>query len=222
MRKIKEQLKMLRKKEEEEKEKNGLEYILKNNYNFNENDIEKFKKSLPNIAGKFRVGINKNTGLAIGEVQSGKTLFIIAFIWYMTKTICIKDKRLITVLLTGNTNSLNKQAEDRMLEDYKNLNNQNIEIIRFKAGSAINLEDKINKGIYENKNMIMLLIKNKRGIKFVKEKLPDEIRNSKKFKWLIVDDEADYFTPNGKIRKNGETQLYRELRNLESLFLTIT
>ena len=121
-------------------------------------------------------------GLVFGSVQSGKTANMEALI-----TMAADNGFNIFIILTGLVNALNDQNTKRFHKDL----NQGTHAFQF-VGSK---PERINPSL----KYVFIDLKNKRALRQIIRWLNADPKNADKYKILIIDDEADYASPDGRI-----------------------
>jgi len=150
----------------------------------------------------------KVTGLALGKVQSGKTLSYTALI-----ALAVDNGYRITVVLAGTKNPLLMQTYGRLTDE---LNATRLELTPFKNPSIRDFE--VIQSILHNKGHVLIFVlKNKKRVSEVRELLnTSELRN---FPTLIIDDEGDEASLNTQFRKGRRSAIYESILNLRSPLL---
>ena len=162
-----------------------------------------------------RINFNKETGLVVGYIQSGKTLSFEAL------TALGRDNEVgITIILAGISTILTDQTFKRIKKDFKpeeslswvlentqksgarnvGLNDGFIDITKNTLKSLHNPDSLQKKGI------LIVSMKNYRHINSMAEKLGDPSLEAlmKKTNVLIIDDEADQYSLNTNNKKNSD------------------
>lgn len=180
-----------------------------------EEEVLRIKNSTINILRKCipskfeEPSFEKNTGLVLGYIQSGKTMSFTSLI-----ALASDNDYKIVVVFAGTTTILLKQTIDRLRED---LNDKNEYVIIPEGGI-----DKVNKvvGIVKNKvrerTIILPILKQWQHI----EKLSELFASKRlspllpKLGVLIIDDEADQASLNGFARRNYKLSKERKYENI--------
>ena len=143
------------------------------------------------------------TGLALGKVQSGKTLSYTALI-----ALAIDNGYRITVVLAGTKNALLLQNYTRLCQD---LDTGRREIESFKN---LNLQDAraIQGVLYNQGHALAVILKHTKRIDALRRVLTTpEIRS---FPTLIIDDEGDEASLNTRLRSGKHSATYNSILNL--------
>ena len=138
------------------------------------------------FSGKY---VAKENVHAVGDVQSGKTKWIIE-----TRKDFTDNGYKIIILFGGYTNILNDQSFDRCWQELR------------RTYPGIMLKKSISADDYKYLNMtnqeqpiVYTLLKSADNIKKIDETFLEGISDIKRYPILIIDDETDYASPNTKI-----------------------
>ncbi len=161
-----------------------------------------------------RINFDKETGLVVGYIQSGKTLSFEAL------TALGRDNDVgITIILAGISTILTDQTFKRIKKDFKPEENQSWVLENTqKAGARTvglspgfidltknTLDSLHNPDSLTKKGILIVSMKNYRHINSIAEKLGDPSLEAlmKKTNVLIIDDEADQYSLNTNNKKNS-------------------
>lgn len=172
------------------------ERIIKNTstykYNNTFTDIEKLQEDILKCYDK------KSTVILVGQVQSGKTKFVIDLIYKALYNEKFNFDAI--VYFSGLNNELNNQA----LERFKNEN---------LFGNVVSSKDL--EGLNNTKKIVIVSIKQKDNLRLITNFLANNSSEIEKI--LIVDDESDYGAINSKSREdsynNRCSPIYKEIYN---------
>jgi len=146
------------------------------------------------------------TGLALGKVQSGKTLSYTALI-----ALAVDNGYRITVVLAGTKNALLEQTTARLAHD---LDAQRLMITPFKNPSR-NDTDVLQSILHSRRHALLIALKIPRHIDPISQLLNNsELRH---FPVLIIDDEGDEASLNTQFRRGSQSSTYRSILNLRSV-----
>jgi hypothetical protein len=168
-------------------------------------------------------GTGSDTGLAVGYIQSGKTMS------FTTVTTLARDNKYqLIIVIAGTTTSLFKQSVNRLRRDLRINNREDRPWILFenpkpkeKRVSAIKntLIDWQDKNISndDRQTVLIMVMKNHLHLKNL-----IKVLNNIGLEWinvptLLIDDEADQASLNGKINKDEETTTYRCIKEMREI-----
>lgn len=143
------------------------------------------------------------TGLALGKVQSGKTLSYTSLI-----ALAVDNEYRITVVLAGTKNPLLEQTYSRLVHD---LDAQRLAITPFRNPSVQDF-DVIHSILHSKGHTLLVILKNKKRIDSVAQLLNQT--ELKHFPILIIDDEGDEASLNTQFRRNRQSAIYSSILNL--------
>jgi hypothetical protein len=140
------------------------------------------------------------TGLALGKVQSGKTLSYTALI-----ALAADNSYRITVVLAGTKNPLLVQTYGRLTDE---LNAKRLELTPFKNPSIHDFEV-VQSILHSGGHALFVVLKTKKRISEMKDLLDSpELRG---FPVLIIDDEGDEASLNTQFRKGKKSAIYTSI-----------
>jgi hypothetical protein len=147
----------------------------------------------------------KVTGLALGKVQSGKTLSYTALI-----ALAIDNGYRVTIVLAGTKNPLLVQTYGRLTDE---LNAKRLELTPFRNPSLNDFEV-IQSILHTGGHALLIVLKTKKRISEMKELLDTpELRG---FPVLIIDDEGDEASLNTQFRKGKKSAIYGSILDLRN------
>lgn len=147
----------------------------------------------------------KVTGLALGKVQSGKTLSYTALI-----ALAVDNGYRITIVLAGTKNPLLVQTYGRLTDE---LNANRLELTPFKNPSSNDFEV-IQSVLYSGGHALLVVLKTKKRILEMKELL--DTPELRRYPVLIVDDEGDEASLNTQFRKGKKSAVYESILSLRN------
>lgn len=159
-------------------------------------DLNKFNSVINSVHQKL-IELNNSILLVVGQVQSGKTNFIIGL---SAKIFSTQNNKINVVInLTTNNINLNKQTQKRFGKFYTSIElNKKIQLYNFSDLKKMLKERKIIKN-----NCLFFLLKNKIYL----EKMNEYLSFLKKFNFnlevIIIDDEGDNASFNTNLNKNN-------------------
>lgn len=146
------------------------------------------------------------TGLALGKVQSGKTLSYTSLI-----ALAIDNGYRITVVLAGTKNPLLKQNYNRLFND---LDAQRPSVTPFQNPELQDAEV-IKSVLHGGGHALIVVLKNRQRLEEVRRVLASpDIHNSPT---LIVDDEGDEASLNTQFRRGRQSAVYRSILALRDV-----
>tara|TARA_B100000212_G_scaffold229780_1_gene174571 strand:+ start:2950 stop:5301 length:2352 start_codon:yes stop_codon:yes gene_type:complete len=162
-----------------------------------------------------RINFDKETGLVVGYIQSGKTLSFEAL------TALGRDNDVgVTIILAGISTILTDQTFKRIKKDFKPEENLSwvLENTQKIGGRTVGLSEGFvditkntlnslhNPNSLTKKGILIVSMKNYRHINSIAEKLGDPSLEAlmKKTNVLIIDDEADQYSLNTNSKKNSD------------------
>lgn len=147
----------------------------------------------------------KVTGLALGKVQSGKTLSYTALI-----ALSVDNGYRITIVLAGTKNPLLVQTYGRLTDE---LNARRLELTPFRNPSS-NEFDVVQSILHSGGHTLLISLKSKKRILELKNLLDTpELRN---YPVLIIDDEGDEASLNTQFRKGKKSAVYGSILDLRN------
>ena len=152
-----------------------------------------------------RVGSGRKTGLAIGRVQSGKTLSFTSLI-----SLASLNGYGIIVVLAGTKKALLNQTYTRLRTDLGIAQNSGASRIYIQRNPRMNLVDSLTSALQSNRCVLLVALKNARYI----PRLTEVIGNLPSRPVLIIDDEGDEASLNNYFRRGEESATYRTIREL--------
>jgi hypothetical protein len=144
------------------------------------------------------------TGLAIGKVQSGKTLSYTALI-----AMAVDNSYRITVILAGTKNPLLEQTYARLVLD---LNAERQSLTPFKNPTAQQDAEIIHSILHSGGNVMLVVLKHRKHIDDITELLSTP--ELKRFPVLVIDDEGDEASLNTQFRRNRRSPIYESILQL--------
>ncbi|MCJ0558824.1 DEAD/DEAH box helicase family protein, partial [Enterococcus cecorum] len=207
--------------------------------NFSPSVIQDMRKNLFKIIDLLGNPLGKNfrrKGLVVGDVQSGKTA---NYIGLMNLAADMKYK--IIIVLTGTTNTLREQTQQRIYEGMGKANSKDgVNSITINSYSKdqhpvylTSIEQDFNKNTSTGFQtsvgsttapIIIVTKKNTSSLKNIKSWLDDYSKDINKdyidYSLLLIDDEADFASVNTKDESEGEspTIINRRIREILELF----
>ena len=149
--------------------------------------------------------ISKVTGLALGKVQSGKTLSYTALI-----ALAVDNGYRITVVLAGTKNPLLVQTYGRLTDE---LNTSNMAITPFKNPSLLDFEV-VHSILHSGGHALLVVLKSTKRIIDTKNLI--NTPELKGFPVLIIDDEGDEASLNTQFRKGKKSKIYESILDLRA------
>ena len=171
-----------------------------------ESDRDKIWESARNILNSYDEG--KNTVLALGYVQSGKTTSITA----LCASAADRGFQVIIAIL-GSTLLLRDQNRTRV-EDYLGLEENNYRWVSITELNQKRTGKEIENWLGRDRVILIPVIKNPSVINKISTIL-DEV-NLSGSKCLLIDDEADQASLNTNVNTSGESSTYTAIMNLRS------
>ena len=149
------------------------------------------------------------TGLALGKVQSGKTLSYTALI-----ALAIDNGYRISVVLAGTKTALLEQSNTRL---YRDLVTGRQKITQFK--NPVPLDAGVIQGvIHRQEHALVIVLKQKDHLESVRRVLTaPELRN---VPMLIIDDEGDEASLNTQFRRKKASTIYQRILNLRNALMS--
>jgi len=143
------------------------------------------------------------TGLALGKVQSGKTLSYTALI-----ALSVDNRYRITVVLVGTKNPLLEQNYDRLRRDLGTVR-QNITVFKNPLPQEM---DVVRSVLYGRGHALIVVLKHRTRINNVRMLLSSpDLRD---YATLIIDDEGDEASLNTQFRRGGRSAVYNSILRL--------
>lgn len=153
----------------------------------------------------------QETGIVIGKVQSGKTSNFISL-----TALAFDNGYDVIVVLGGTKKILVEQNRDRIEQYFKKMANQEVAILdTVKNRDLINSRD-IEQFVQNGKKVIIVALKNKSQISYIKDNLFENSYLAEK-PTLIIDDEGDEASLNGLVSKSKKTATYGAIEGLKSV-----
>jgi hypothetical protein len=143
------------------------------------------------------------TGLALGKVQSGKTLSYTALI-----ALAIDNGYRIAVVLAGTKNPLLEQSYARLVHD---LDAQRLVLTPFRNPTFQDSEV-IHSILHSGGNALIVVLKNRRRIDEVTQLL--NIPELRGYPVLVIDDEGDEASLNTQFRRGRQSAIYNSILRL--------
>lgn len=143
------------------------------------------------------------TGLALGKVQSGKTLSYTALV-----ALAVDNGYRITVVLAGTKNPLLEQNYDRLRRDL-GATRQNITVFKNPMPQEM---DVVRSVLYGRGHAMIVVLKHRTRIDNIRMLLSSpDLRN---YATLIIDDEGDEASLNTQFRRGGRSAVYGSILRL--------
>lgn len=172
---------------------------------------EDIRDTAANILGQCpnpRSNAGRVTGLALGKIQSGKTLSYTALI-----ALAIDNGYRITVVLAGTKNPLLKQNYSRLRNDLQETGNSGKPKILPLENPTPELNGDVIETALEIKSHVLIVaLKNRKRIEDVRAILARPETNH--YPTLIIDDEGDEASLNTLFRKGRRSAIYRSIVDL--------
>lgn len=150
----------------------------------------------------------KKTGLAIGKVQSGKTLSFTALI-----ALAASNGYGIVVVLAGTKIPLMTQTHDRLIKDLGIMQQGGTRRIYIQSNPRLNIVESLTSALQSNKCALLVVLKNTHHL----QQLTEVIRQLPKTPLLIIDDEGDEASLNTYFRRGEQSAIYRHITSLRDL-----
>jgi hypothetical protein len=175
----------------------ALDVLNKNKIKGNEKDtILNEAVDIIKSCGNPKNGLNGETGLVVGYVQSGKTLSFttVAGLAAENGFDCI-------IIIAGTTTALLDQTHDRVFNDLDNPSAE-VEFVPYKTPSEFDVDDIVQEAgvdVFNNKNVLLFTVmKNPSQLEGLVKIFSNPKVKSLKLNTLIIDDEADQASLNTK------------------------
>jgi len=147
------------------------------------------------------------SGLAIGKIQSGKTLSFTALVG-----LAATNGYGIIIVLAGTKEALMNQTYERLRRDLGINHPQNISRIYIQNNPRINITEGVTSALDSGRCVLFIVLKHSNHIKGV----ADLVRTLPRRPVLIIDDEGDEASLNNYFKKGGQSATYRSIINLRS------
>ena len=152
----------------------------------------------------------QKTGIVIGKVQSGKTSNFISL-----TALAFDNGYDVIVVLGGTKKILVEQNRERIEKYFRKMAEQDVAILdTVKNRDLLNSQD-IERFVEAGKKVIIVALKNKSQISYIKDHVFDGSYLANK-PTLIIDDEGDEASLNGLVSKNKKTATYGAIEGLKS------
>jgi len=149
-------------------------------------------------------GLQKNTGLALGKVQSGKTLSFTSLI-----ALAFDNNYQLAIVLAGTNNALLNQTYQRLIDDFDL--DASYEILHLKNPNRRDLNI-ITNYVRLKRKVIIVVLKHVGRLDRLSELICDpEVAN---VPMLIIDDEGDQASLNTQFRSNNQSATYSRILGL--------
>jgi hypothetical protein len=147
------------------------------------------------------------TGLALGKVQSGKTLSYTSLI-----ALAVDNGYRISVVLAGTKNPLLEQNYTRLCKDLDTVSRPTL--IPFR--NPVPQDGEVIQHVLRGKgNVLIVILKNRTHIENTRRILSaPELRN---YPTLIIDDEGDEASLNTQFKRGGRSTIYRSILTLREV-----
>lgn len=149
----------------------------------------------------------RETGLAIGKIQSGKTLSFTSLIG-----LAASNGYRIIVVLAGTKKSLLDQTYERLRRDLGITNPQNISRIYIQKNPRINLTEGVINALESGRCALFVVLKHTNHIDGVREL----IESLRRHPTLIIDDEGDEASLNNYFRRGQQSATYASIMRLRN------
>jgi len=147
----------------------------------------------------------RRTGLAIGKIQSGKTLSFTALVG-----LAATNGYGIIIVLAGTKDALMNQTYDRLRKDLGINHPQNISRIYIQDNPRISISEGVTSALDSGRCVLFVVLKHANHITGV----ADLIKTLPRRPVLIIDDEGDEASLNNYFKKGGRSATYRSIINL--------
>ncbi len=164
---------------------------------------EKIIETSEEIIQRFLCGKNYKVGLAVGQVQSGKTTNFLT-----TAALAFDNNFDLVIFLAGTTNMLVEQNTKRGKSNFPD-KVCNIKYDKDVDESIYNLSTYVSHGLKST----MYILKHPNYISAAKE-LIKAVSAEYDLKVLVIDDEADYYSQNSKLYLEQETPIHKSIIEL--------
>ena len=174
-----------------------------------ENEWNETLTTAANILGRCpppEPGNGRVTGLALGKVQSGKTLSYTTLI-----ALSIDNGYPVTIVLSGTKKPLLEQTVARLKKDVAD---GRTSVAQFSNPSTVN-SDVIRSVVHSGRHALILVLKNRKRIDNVRNIFRDMQLGNKPV--LIIDDEGDEASLNTQFRRGGQSSVYRSILSLREV-----
>ena len=173
-------------------------------------DLNKFNHTIELVYKKLSAS-NKSILLVVGQVQSGKTDFVIG----LTSKIIAQQTNKINIIINLTTNivSLNEQTQERFHQFYRAIEFNAI-VNRYNFS---NLTELVNKQQKLENNTLFFLLKNKNHLEKINKYLTFLNQTNTEFNVVIIDDEGDNASFNTNQKAQDETELSTINRKLNQM-----
>lgn len=151
----------------------------------------------------------KETGIVIGKVQSGKTSNFISLI-----SLAFDNKYDITIVLGGTKKPLLKQNSDRIKEYFADVKDS-VNILNTNDNRDYLNEHDITQFLRMEKKIIIVGLKSTKQIETIINIFKDNPLSEKPI--LIVDDEGDEYSLNTKVKQKDESSTYKIILELKNV-----
>ncbi len=152
--------------------------------------------------------IQRETGVVIGKVQSGKTSNFISLM-----SLAFDNGYDITIVLGGTKKPLLKQNSDRIKEYFHDVK-ESIFVLNSNENANHLNEDNIRSFLHRDKKVVIVGLKSVKQIKTVIEIFKNNSLNEKPV--LIIDDEGDEYSLNTKVKQKKESSIYSAILDLKN------
>ncbi len=167
---------------------------------------------------KFKSNKNYKIGLALGQVQSGKTTYFLT-----TASLAFDNGYDMVIVLAGTTNALLNQNIERCKDSYINHKGVYVHDQNLNTKNIYNVKKSLN----NDEKVIANVLKNKKRLSDTLDVLNEISKYSTEYNILIIDDEGDYFTQNSKAYQDEESEIYKKVKDITNSsdnisFLSVT
>lgn len=151
---------------------------------------------------------NRETGLIIGKVQSGKTSNFISL-----TALAFDNNYDIVIVLGGTKNALVSQNSERIREYFQAMDNE-INVLDTNENIELLNEQRISQFIRMGRKIVIVSLKTSAKINLLINNLFDSTSLSEK-PILIIDDEGDEASLNTLVKKGKKSATYRAIEKLK-------